>query len=269
MVSADATLSAIEKQSQLLQTLSDIATKRVEAGTAPDVERLQATLAKKQSDSFLFQAKSAFIQAKIHLNALLGNQLPETFSINKPDFFIPGAYQADPDLLPAINKPLPATNTLIEAAFQHRADLKAALTQQTVGKNELRLAQAQKIPDLQLGVGGIFLGGPFLGVSATYSPTGKKEFFSGMYTSLTFELPVFNQYKGDIAKAQAEITQAEFMERYKEMAERGLPIPPASPTAELSDSAIYAAQVQGAMYAVGTIAAVATIGGLLWVSYKK
>jgi hypothetical protein len=68
---------------------------------------------------------------------------------------------------------------------------------------------------------------------------------------------------------KAEITQAEFMERYKEMAERGLPIPPASPTAELSDSAIYAAQAQGAMYAVGTIAAVATIGGLLWVSYKK
>ncbi len=65
-----------------------------------------------------------------------------------------------------------------------------------------------------------------------------------------------------------EITQAEFMERYKEMAERGLPIPPSNPTAELSDSAIRAAQMQGAMGAVAAIAAVAAIGGLLWVSYS-
>jgi hypothetical protein len=68
---------------------------------------------------------------------------------------------------------------------------------------------------------------------------------------------------------KAEITQAEFMERYKEMAERGLPIPPANPTAELSDAAIVAAKTQGAMMAVGAIAAVAVVGGLLWVSYKK
>jgi hypothetical protein len=68
---------------------------------------------------------------------------------------------------------------------------------------------------------------------------------------------------------KAEITQAEFMERYKEMADRGLPIPPSNPMAELSDSAIRAAQMQGAMYAVGGIAAVAFVGGLLWASYHK
>jgi hypothetical protein len=73
----------------------------------------------------------------------------------------------------------------------------------------------------------------------------------------------------NVRLGKAEITQAEFVERYKEMAERGLPIPPANPTSELSDAAILASQVQGAMYAVGAIAAVATIGGLLWVSYKK
>jgi hypothetical protein len=67
---------------------------------------------------------------------------------------------------------------------------------------------------------------------------------------------------------KAEITQEEFVERYKEMAERGLPIPPSNPHAELSDSAIRAAQAQGAMVAVGAIAAVAVVGGLLWVSYS-
>jgi hypothetical protein len=66
-----------------------------------------------------------------------------------------------------------------------------------------------------------------------------------------------------------EITMAEFHDAYKQMSERGLPIPPAAPTAELSDSAISAAMVQGAVYATVGIAAVSLVGGLLWVSYKK
>lgn len=66
-----------------------------------------------------------------------------------------------------------------------------------------------------------------------------------------------------------EITMAEFHEAYKQMADRGLPIPPAAPTAELSDSAISAAMIQGATYATVGIAAAALVGGLLWASYKK
>jgi hypothetical protein len=65
-----------------------------------------------------------------------------------------------------------------------------------------------------------------------------------------------------------EITQAEFMERYKEMAERGLPIPPSNPTAELSDSAIRAAQIQGGMVTVGGLIAIGVVGSLLWLSYS-
>ena len=73
----------------------------------------------------------------------------------------------------------------------------------------------------------------------------------------------------NVRLGKSEISQADFIQRYKEMAERGLPIPPASPTAELSDSAILAAQTQGAMYAVGAVAAVGIVGGLLWMSYHK
>jgi hypothetical protein len=66
-----------------------------------------------------------------------------------------------------------------------------------------------------------------------------------------------------------EITMSEFHEAYKQMADRGLPIPPAAPTAELSDSALNAAMIQGAAYAAMGIATVALVGGLLWASYKK
>jgi hypothetical protein len=66
-----------------------------------------------------------------------------------------------------------------------------------------------------------------------------------------------------------EITQSEFFERYNEMAKRGLPIPPANPTAEISDAMLTAAWTRGASTAVGVLAAATAVGTLLWWSYKK
>jgi hypothetical protein len=65
-----------------------------------------------------------------------------------------------------------------------------------------------------------------------------------------------------------DITQEEFFRRYQEMAERGLPIPPASPTAEISDAMLQAAYVRGASQTVAGIAFAVAIGGLLWASYR-
>jgi hypothetical protein len=67
---------------------------------------------------------------------------------------------------------------------------------------------------------------------------------------------------------KAEVSREEFHRRYKDMAERGLPIPPASPTAEVADAAVNAAWIRGAATATGVIVAAAAVGGLLWVSYK-
>ena len=66
-----------------------------------------------------------------------------------------------------------------------------------------------------------------------------------------------------------ETSREEFHRRYKEMAERGLPIPPASPTAEISDAAIDAAWIRGASTTAGVVFAAAVVGGLLWLSYKS
>jgi hypothetical protein len=77
---------------------------------------------------------------------------------------------------------------------------------------------------------------------------------------------VHNQVNRRLGKR--EISMSEFHEAYRAMAERGLPIPPASPTAEISDAALTAATVRGATAATGIIAALAVVGGLLWVSYR-
>jgi hypothetical protein len=68
---------------------------------------------------------------------------------------------------------------------------------------------------------------------------------------------------------KAEVSMADFYKAYTQMAERGLPIPPASPTAEISDATINAAYIRGAGHAVSIVAAVGILGGLLWFSYNK
>jgi hypothetical protein len=68
---------------------------------------------------------------------------------------------------------------------------------------------------------------------------------------------------------KSEITMSEFYKRYNEMADRGLPIPPSNPHAEISDAAVEAAWIRGASSTVAAIAVVAAVGGLLWASYPK
>ncbi len=67
---------------------------------------------------------------------------------------------------------------------------------------------------------------------------------------------------------KTEITMADFYERYRQMADRGLPIPPSNPEAELSDAAVQAAWIRGAASTVGALAAIGAVAGLLWYSYK-
>ena len=78
---------------------------------------------------------------------------------------------------------------------------------------------------------------------------------------------VHNQVNARLGKAA--ITQEEFFARYREMGERGLPIPPAQPTAEIADAGIRSAEIRGATYALGAVAAATAIGALLWMSYRK
>jgi hypothetical protein len=66
-----------------------------------------------------------------------------------------------------------------------------------------------------------------------------------------------------------EITMADFYQHYRQMAERGLPIPPSSPTAEITDAAVTAAMMHGILGTLGAIAVIGGVGGLLWASYKK
>jgi len=64
------------------------------------------------------------------------------------------------------------------------------------------------------------------------------------------------------------VTEAEFYKRYQEMADRGLPIPPAAPTSEIADAKLTESYAQGAVHAGTAIAITAVVVGLLWYSYR-
>jgi len=64
------------------------------------------------------------------------------------------------------------------------------------------------------------------------------------------------------------VTQEDFYQRYREMAERGLPIPPASPTAEIAEAKLTEQYAHGVVHAAIGIGATLVIGTLLWASYR-
>ena len=73
----------------------------------------------------------------------------------------------------------------------------------------------------------------------------------------------------NVKLGKPEVSLADFYKRYREMADRGLPIPPSNPEAELADAAAQAAWIRGAATSVGLLAAMGGVGALLWFSYQK
>jgi hypothetical protein len=65
------------------------------------------------------------------------------------------------------------------------------------------------------------------------------------------------------------VSEDDFYRAYRQMAERGLPIPPSAPIAEIHDGTLREAYLRGATQALGAAAAIGTVGWLLWVSYRK
>jgi hypothetical protein len=78
---------------------------------------------------------------------------------------------------------------------------------------------------------------------------------------------VHNQVNQRLGKST--ITLDEFYKRYKTMADRGLPVPPAAPTADIHDATLSQSYIQGATHAVVAVAGVAALGTLLWLSYRQ
>ncbi len=194
LAAAEANAQLVDTQVALVDQLVLIARKRVEAGVAPEAELLQAKLTRTQLDAQQAQAKGRIQNARIQLNGLFGEPPEENTVVSDKGLFNLSVTKTE--LAPSPKVALPPVAALVEQAYAQRLDLKANIQQQEVARNQLRLVDAQRIPDLQLGLGYVF---------TTFTNDNPQT--SGVLTELGVTLPVFYNQNGEAAKARATLEQ--------------------------------------------------------------
>jgi len=159
--------------------LADIAQARFEAGDIAQFEVLQANLAVSRATNDLGRLENAELVAGATLNQLL----------NRPA-------DAPLDLRDTLFGKLAPISTLdlIQRALIRNVELRTAEQQIATEESRLRLARAQRVPDLTLQPG--------------------LEYFDSLYPGrpgfnmqVTVPLPIFNRQKGEIRKSSATLDQ--------------------------------------------------------------
>jgi cobalt-zinc-cadmium efflux system outer membrane protein len=195
LAAAQAYVNLIESQRALTARLVDIAVERFKAGSSPEAEIIQANLNLNQYDTQRNAAQGRIRQAQIQLSTLLGEPVaPNLIAIDHGLF---DSESVSNELVPAPDKPFPDEGALLEAAINARPDLMVAKQQLNVSTKQLRLAKAQRIPDLILGSGFAF---------TTFAPPEKQQF--GAYLNVNVDLPIFYRKQGEILSARLSIDQA-------------------------------------------------------------
>jgi len=198
-------LKYLQEQQELLENLYKVAKKRVEAGSAPEMDLIEAGIALNQMVVQINSAKADVKTALYDFNMVINPQ-----NNNSPDDEV--LYDTSDELLvnnfgfidikiPALDEKLPPFNNISQRTLANRLDVKIAQKELEVAQKNLTVVARQRIPDIALlgGYGyqdrkqsdsGEFLNGGFLGASI-------------------YNIPLFYNYKPEINNAKLEIEKAE------------------------------------------------------------
>lgn len=162
---------------------------RYRAGAVSEADSARAEAAKLETDQAVDEARQALRQARVGLAFLLGVRG------EVPDFAV-----GDELVRLAVPAALVGATpeSLLATARAQRRDLMAIESQRLRATTALALARRQRFPDVQLSFNYTQQG---TGQSAIQPPT------AGVSASLT--IPVFYQYQGEVAKAEADLRTQE------------------------------------------------------------
>ena len=191
---AQAYTELVMRQRNLAERLLTIARDRFKAGDVPESDTYQAELSRNQFDTQVNLAHGRIRQAQIQLSTLLG--LPTNSAVVAQEQVLVTPSEST-DLVPKHAMNLPQLNELVESGFSQRPDLLAAKQQVNVSAQQLRLAKAQRIPDVIIGSGLVY---------TTFRNVPQQQF--GAFVNVNVDLPIFYQRQGEIAAAQAAINQS-------------------------------------------------------------
>ena len=182
LVAAQEQLQLAQSATDLSQRTLDVVAKRVQAARSPEAERSRARIALIRAQLDEQQAGSELHAARFALAALWGSQAPE-FREAKADLFALESVEPFEKLVTAV---------------EHNPDFLVFASEARLRDAELRLARAQAVPDLTLGIG------------VQHSTVSHD---TALIAAFSIPLPIFNRNQGAIDEAQVRRMQTEAQRR--------------------------------------------------------
>ena len=198
LVAAKSTLKVLDGQRQLLQELLNIAQRKFEVGTVPQMDVIQAKMTLNQLLVQVNSARTDVLVARYKFNLVL---LSKDFD-TKEDY-LPEEKEFVDLLTPKSTDKLPSFNDILELALSKRYDIKNAKQDIDVANKNLTVTIRKRIPDLELGAGGLY-------VPATLTTKGSATTGGLLLFNIT-NIPLLYQYKPEIKNARIQIEQKELI----------------------------------------------------------
>lgn len=179
---AKQSLAYARESQQIASDTLNLVNTRYSAGAVSEADVARAEVQKLEADQGADSARQTLDSARAGLAYLLG------YKETPPDLDV-----AD-DLTHSAALAVPGTDILLREALAHRPDLAAARFQIERAQSSLSLAKRQRVPDL------------FPSASYSQEGTGQSAIQPPTITfGLSFAPPIFYNYRGEIAKAQADL----------------------------------------------------------------
>jgi len=199
LVAAKSVLHCLEQQQKLLEELTDIAQKRVDAGAAPEIEVIQAKIALNQMITEVNSARADVKSALFDFNRALNPKNDPQTAFDSEDEKLTADF-ADIKI-PALQADLPSFDSISENTLAKRFDIKIAQNAVEVAQKNLVVVARQRVPDLAI------MGG-YSYQPKNYNDSG--QYLSGGYLGASLvNLPFFYNYSPEIKNAKIQVEQTQ------------------------------------------------------------
>jgi len=187
-------LAQKREEAETLEAFSAAQRLRAELGDVAEVEALQAQTEALQARGELAQAEAEAWAACAELAGFLG-------STNAATLVVPRGELQD-WLMPVGDSRARQLESLVAAALAGRPDLVALRHAIEQARGELRLARAERVPDVDVGVA-------YTRNSASENIDAPSPRFNQVELSLSLPIPVWNRGQHEVRRARAAVHQAE------------------------------------------------------------
>ncbi len=199
LVAAKSALKILQEQQHFLEELLKIAQKRYNEGAAPEMDVIHAKITLNQLITEVNTARTDVVEAKLHFNKVLNLKDDKTLYDTKEDY-LPVQNEFVFLLTPKPKNQMPKFENISNLVSSKRLDIKIANQEVDAARKNLSVVMRQRIPDLTVGGGYIF-------VPKSQSDSGHLD--SGIYLAGGIvNIPLLYNYSPEIKNAKIQLEQA-------------------------------------------------------------